>query len=463
MTQRKRRWVRWLVLCLVILLALVAGLIVAGKYWIAPAVLRGMIASAVAEHWDGSLEIGQIRFRYFGITEFNRLRLLDRSGRVWLEADRVGLGLSVRPEEEALAIAAEVDALTVRAYFSNGRCEIPLSPAPTADGARRYETGSQGQGPPGGKDSIRFEGVTARDVSLLTINETPQDVRVWGDFALRADGTLPGASLPATDAFWPIALSELHIPEVTYAGRELAARFIKSGGEHAGKVRGSFFLRTPRGGPPLIECNAVVLGFPWGGLLSARDPAGAVLKGTVAGTYVFEGPLGEDGAIAGRGKLTVDDADVWTLPVLGALLRRIQGARDPLAFSDMKATFDTAGPVMTFRQFQLANRLSALEIEPGGTINLADGRVDLHVTTVLLADVRSVLRDNPVANLFVGAGDRFTRLHITGRRDVAGGIIIRKDSMDFASGTAEFFQGAARTGGQLTLDATQAVTDLLTK
>jgi hypothetical protein len=155
--------------------------------------------------------------------------------------------------------------------------------------------------------------------------------------------------------------------------------------------------------------------------------------------------------LSGRGHVVADDVDLVIVPVLADLLKAMEVIpKQRKGVSDAQALLTMEGGVVVVRRGQLANPLSALEVEPGGRIDLPRKRLDLHVVVVPLKPLRSVLRSIPLINLAVGFRDKLTRFRIEGPWDRPATALVRKEPLrDLGEGTVAFFRGVVRTGGQL--------------
>ena len=62
----KQKWLRRLTKALLATILLLAVLLVAAKYWIIPAVVRWQIRAQLVKYWDGTAELDELEFNYFG-------------------------------------------------------------------------------------------------------------------------------------------------------------------------------------------------------------------------------------------------------------------------------------------------------------------------------------------------------------------------------------------------------------
>ena len=77
--------------------------------------------------------------------------------------------------------------------------------------------------------------------------------------------------------------------------------------------------------------------------------------------------------------------------------------------------------------------------------------VDMYINAIHLKVFGDFVRRLPVVKLFVGLGDKLTRLHVKGQWSDPASELIRKEPVkDVKDGVVDFFLDAARSGGQLT-------------
>jgi hypothetical protein len=172
------------------------------------------------------------------------------------------------------------------------------------------------------------------------------------------------------------------------------------------------------------------------------------VEGTMDLVYRFRADGLAPEAVVGRGILVVRDSRMTGVPLVRGLLDEIRAEPESASNTDVDLAFDHAGPVVTLTGGRMATPLAAISPVPGGTVNLRTHQLDLHVFAALLGDLEGLV-DVPILELVAPLARRLTRLQVTGRWDSREAIQIRKESVeDVGEGLAEFFRGAARTGGQ---------------
>jgi hypothetical protein len=166
--------------------------------------------------------------------------------------------------------------------------------------------------------------------------------------------------------------------------------------------------------------------------------------------YNFSLPENDLNQLSAVGMLFMDDVESFRLPVIKWLLDnpKINPGRTA-ASSDLAAVFSMSGPVVTLKQAQLSNKISALNAEPGGTINLQTTGMNFYVVGVPLSSVRKMMLSLPLVNHLVRLRDSLTRLHISGSwNDPPTKLLITKPLKDGEADMYRFLKEIKHTGGQ---------------
>ncbi len=167
--------------------------------------------------------------------------------------------------------------------------------------------------------------------------------------------------------------------------------------------------------------------------------------------------------LGGGGNLFMDDVDLVAVPILPGLLRVMNVLPEGRSgVSDVNADLTLAGGVVTVQKGRLANPLSALAAEKGGTVDLRKGTIDGHVVVVPLKPLHDVLSKIPLVNLTVGFKDRLSRFRVQGPWTASPGKLVKPQPLEnLAEGTGEFFKGVAKAGGQLGKGVVRGLGDVL--
>ena len=212
-------------------------------------------------------------------------------------------------------------------------------------------------------------------------------------------------------------------------------------------------------GPYLWTGVAQAQGVRLASLSRALAPKEPLSAGTASARCGFSVRAGDLDTLQAKGVLVVDDADLWNVPVLSALFQHL-GL--PLKATDAEAAFTLAGPVATITAGRLANPVSAVVVEPGGTVNLQTRHVDVFVVVAPLKHLRNLLARVPLVKLLVTAKEKFVRLHLKGPWDRHTAHLVTEVPLKTLSdATLGIFKSIAKGGGQLGREILKPLDDLL--
>lgn len=167
------------------------------------------------------------------------------------------------------------------------------------------------------------------------------------------------------------------------------------------------------------------------------------------------------GSLNGNGILRMNDVDLMKIPIIGEMFKRIGSEEYQLArLSDAEVVFGLSALQMTIERGHMSNLLSAIEVEPGGKINLQNGQVDIYVIALPIKQISKLLVGIPVVNWFANFQNKLLRLRLKGRLSQPPGELISKQPLtDIKEGTIGFFVDVVQSGGQL-IQKTQKKKDL---
>jgi len=218
-----------------------------------------------------------------------------------------------------------------------------------------------------------------------------------------------------------------------------------------GPVNGSLYIEAKQNQP--IEYGGQFLGQKMSfveltSLLGGPDRKAT--RGSVTLNYNFTDKGGDLKSLSGEGHIFLDDADVTVFPIIPYIFRTMGLAElDPLKMSDAQCTFSMAGPIVKIKSAHIANPFGAVEFEPGGTINLQTGHVEMYVMAVPLRQLDILARRIPFADIFFNLKDKLTRFYIKGHWSSPPTKLITKTPIkDVREGTIGFLRDVARNGGQ---------------
>lgn len=172
-------------------------------------------------------------------------------------------------------------------------------------------------------------------------------------------------------------------------------------------------------------------------------------KGFVSLDYYFTSIEGNLKSLRGDGQIILDDGDISVIPIIPHLFSVMGLVKlDPLKLSDAQCAFGTAGPVMEIRSAHISNKFGAIEAEPGGTINLQTGNINMYVITIPLQQLDVLVRKIPLVDIFFNLRDKLTRFYIKGHWTSPPAKLISKTPVkDIKDGSVGFFKDVARNGG----------------
>jgi hypothetical protein len=105
---------------------------------------------------------------------------------------------------------------------------------------------------------------------------------------------------------------------------------------------------------------------------------------------------------------------------------------------------------MKIKSAHISNPVSAIQAEPGGTINMQTGYLDFYVIAVPIPLVSNIIENLPVADIIFNLKDKLTRLYVKGHWSSPPSQLITKTPVkDIEEGTVGFLQDVVRNGGQL--------------
>ncbi|MFP4053918.1 MAG: hypothetical protein ACLFV7_08660 [Phycisphaerae bacterium] len=157
------------------------------------------------------------------------------------------------------------------------------------------------------------------------------------------------------------------------------------------------------------------------------------------------------GGLRGRGAVSLRGANLWAFPVVSDLIGQFRSRPSgALSRADMEAAVRSRGAVVTIEEARVVSPFYAIDVEPGGTLNLRDARLDLYAVGVPLEKLTDALSKVPLLNLIPFLQKSLSRVHLEGRWDRPDGIEISSAPMPDRSlgrDAREFFLQAAKTGG----------------
>lgn len=155
------------------------------------------------------------------------------------------------------------------------------------------------------------------------------------------------------------------------------------------------------------------------------------------------------------GGVFLDDFDLSgehrVLALIAAVFSRLHAER-AVTKSDVRLLFDMAGMTVTIREGRLANALAAIDVEPGGRVNLGERTIDLYMIGTPARQFRDLMEQVPVLRLIVSFHDRFSRIRLKGHLDDPPLSLIEVHPIIGIPGSSiEFFKDIIEEGGNIHL------------
>ncbi|MHC4295150.1 MAG: hypothetical protein ACYSTL_06155 [Planctomycetota bacterium] len=442
------------------LLVVLSGLLViagiATKYMIAPNLVRSRVLTTCSRYWTGSMEIGRVKFNYFEPLRLENIRLVDSAGRVWASVGAVTMTLKEPASFQPVVTDIAAEDLTLHVYRSE-----PFPPI-----ARITEIPDESQ--------LNLASLTARGVWLI-LHEVDLSERRYGPGTLTVgrDREFHNIRLdmPRSEELPPI-VADIRAEPSGERGVRFSGSVTADAKPLAEEFRLTLAYRDDNELFDEVKLDANLLGGSVHGLLSLDRPPGEAVRysgflraeglelkrlpqrqtsddtGAVTGRLTFRGSGVSLENLQGRGLVLLENVnargDPLTREIFTFFNNRV-GENNPA--SSIEAVFTLRGSMVTLRRAVLADALSVMQVEPGGTIDLQTRELDLYIITLQLRGLSGVLTNIPIVNFAAILASKLTRLHVTGTWDDKK--FSKEPVEDLSAGTLEFLQEAIRLGGRL--------------
>ncbi len=177
-------------------------------------------------------------------------------------------------------------------------------------------------------------------------------------------------------------------------------------------------------------------------------------KGELQYIYVMDGQTGASNETAGRGYLYLADAHLADVPILPSLFNSVGISEfDSLQATDVEATFAVKGLVVTVSKARAANAIAAIDVEPGGQVDIEKHYLDLYAIVAPVKQLHDLLASIPVVELVVHLQDKLIRVRIHGDWNAAPASLISNESVNgiknIEKSTVDFLRGVVSSGGHL--------------
>jgi len=298
--------------------------------------------------------------------------------------------------------------------------------------------------------------LAALNVPFLSKTDGKIDVRMGLRGGLAAPSALtPSGAIALAD--W--SLSSRHGPlikglsgEVRFAGRAPAGAVAEVSAEScSGQMKAALTANVLADGTLRYRGRVDAEKVSFDELAKVLSGVQKTRKGTLQFACAFDGYSRTPGGPAQRGYVYLEDADLADVPLLTALFRLMGLTQlDALQATDVEATFTMKGLVATVSEARVANAVAAIDVEPGGQVDIGSHHLDLYAIAAPIKQIQDFLGSIPLVSLVVRLKDKLTRVHIRGDWDAPPASLISKQPLnDIAEGTVGFLRGVASTGGRL--------------
>ncbi|MCD4824136.1 MAG: AsmA-like C-terminal region-containing protein [Phycisphaerae bacterium] len=181
-----------------------------------------------------------------------------------------------------------------------------------------------------------------------------------------------------------------------------------------------------------------------GKLFRAINPKSKMEKGLISGGVAISATGFSMAGFHLNSLAVAENVDFEVNPIFFNMFHMMNVRPDSVrSTSDFAIAFNIDYPMLTINKARLANRASAMDVEPGGNINLETGQLDFYVVGGKLNDIKIGLL-TPGRNL----AKRITRLQVQGHwSDPPNKLIHKAPLADLAEGTLGFFVDWLKVGG----------------
>lgn len=184
-------------------------------------------------------------------------------------------------------------------------------------------------------------------------------------------------------------------------------------------------------------------------LVRVLGSRGQMESGELRTTFSFGGGSFKTADFRGRGAVLLRQADLRSLD-LGREVFVNMGidANIIVGGSRLRGDFAMQGTRVRVDKARLANNVSALDVEPGGLVDLQKQTVDFYVVGAPLWQLRDLITALPVVGAFSKVADKITRVRVKGSwNDPPDKLVSKLPANDIGEGTLEFFRAAVTTAG----------------
>ncbi|MFH0879792.1 MAG: hypothetical protein V2A34_08780 [Lentisphaerota bacterium] len=286
-----------------------------------------------------------------------------------------------------------------------------------------------------------MKGVAAEGaVNLQGALEFPLTPQEHFQYHLQGSANFPMASLPFKNQ---LAISNLVAQQFTLTNGLFTSDNI-SFAMGGGTVMASAQLhRPPARSEVILQMNKVTMESISYALWPSSD---RLRQGVITASCDAKAVIPVWTGVTAHVEMLVENAEINSSLLFSTLMKMLgQDPRKVQGGTDLAAVYDVNWPLFTLKSARLANKLTAFNVEPGGTINFDTDEVDCYIVAGVLSRFQWFLL-KPFANM----AQTLTRVHIKGLTTEPGDRLIHKAPIaDLARGTYGFISDTIKTGGEL--------------
>ena len=398
----------------------------------------------------GTVEVTDIQQSRPGAVQVRSVAFRDRRQRPWLTAGPVAATFTAEDLAKFVLRGLEVAAVDARLHFVGPRCVLPVRLA--AEG---------GEGTWRGHVDLAGGSGLVRDVALTIERAAGQ--------AEPMPAAAPHFRPPVVlDARQADALADLRIGPVRFDKGTLRVENLTA------KPFGAtarLFLQVVglAGDEPTFEGRAAVAGMDLAAVIPRFDPAKKDAQGILTLGYRFAGRGTDPAKVEGKGEVLLEKTNPLQLPYISEIITEILNRTEifnwielkqvaALELGDIHSTFTTKGPVVTIRTGKLATRLWAIDVLPGGVVDMDTRHYDVHVVAAALGKVGVI----PLIGDFLSSVlKKLAGLHVSGQWDKPLSTLVVPEVLGtVGKGTLGFFREVLKTGGKVGSRAAEGVADV---
>jgi len=177
-------------------------------------------------------------------------------------------------------------------------------------------------------------------------------------------------------------------------------------------------------------------------------------RGTLQFICAADGHTGDRNGPVVKGYMYLADAHLGDMPLLTGLFNFMGISQfDEFQSTDVEATFTVKGLMVTISKARVANAIAAIDVEPGGQVDIEKHYIDMYAIVAPVKQLHDVLASIPLVKLVVHQQDKLMRVRIHGDWDAEPMSLISSESfegiIDIGKSTVGFISGVVSSGGRI--------------